>query len=75
MLIPVSCHTNLDECKGLSWPTSMYNPKVGDTVEAKCGRRLYIVGITHKQIFDNRYNYNNYPDGVYLSVELHRRGG
>lgn len=77
MLIPVVCRTNIDEYKGKQWPKLMYNPKVGDSVDAQCGRRLEIVQITHKQSDVGRMGYDEYcneyfeTNGVYLEVELH----
>ncbi len=72
MLVPVSCHTNLDDFRGLRWPKLMYNPQVGQYVEAECGRYLKIVRITHVQLSSERRLTNEYPNGVYLSIELHR---
>lgn len=73
MLIPVVCRTNLDDYKGKQWPKFMYNPKVGDSVDARCGRRLKIVQITHKQSDSGRMGYDEYyeTNGIYLEVELH----
>lgn len=46
-LIKVRCHTNLDEGRQEQWPTHIYNPKIGDFVRAKSGKRMRIIGITH----------------------------
>jgi hypothetical protein len=72
MLIPVSCHTNLDEYKIDKWPTFMYNPKVGDSVVAESGRKLRIVQITHKELPEGSLSYSYFHKGVYVQVELHQ---
>jgi hypothetical protein len=65
LLVPVFCHTNIDEFKRCVWPTKMYNPKVDDWVRS-CSievMELRIYKITH--CFDK----NNEP---MLDIYLYR---
>jgi len=47
MKTPVICHTSLDTGRLETWPTEMYNPKVGDYVKGATGLELRIVQIIH----------------------------
>lgn len=47
-MIEVKCQTNLDDFKGLQWPTKLQIvPSIGHRVESCGGFSLKIVGITH----------------------------
>lgn len=72
--IPVQCFTNLDGYERERWPTHMAcRPTQGDCVEARSGKTLKVVRVTHAE----RAVLG--PGGVdtgerapYLKVELHR---
>ncbi len=71
-MIRVQCRTNIDDYKGKDWPTKMIcRPLKGDSVQASCGARLHVVGITHIVAPNDRWNSE---DGgkPYLIVELHK---
>jgi len=66
-LIPVFCHTNLDDYKSSLWPKFLVcRPIEGDNIEDSQGRHLKIVRITHK---DN-YSTNSNAYFYYLDIEL-----
>lgn len=65
-MIPVFCHTNIDEFKKEEWPKEfLCRPIVGDCVQSKDGALLKIVRIIHcgKSKFDS---------SIVLDIELHR---
>ena len=66
-MIPVNCHTNLDEFVNANWPKQFCcRPKVGDYVKASNGKRLKIVSITH--IVGDSFGVNE----PMLSIELYK---
>ena len=73
-LIKVQCHTNLDDYSREEWPTHLYNPKVGDFVQAKSGKILKIFSITH--LYNDAtmgYTSHKYQmSSPALKVELHK---
>jgi hypothetical protein len=72
MFIEGHCVTNLDEYHSEEWPKIFAKvPEKGDYVEAKSGKRLTVVGITHTmKSFCNKKETRTSP---YIIVELHRR--
>jgi len=66
-LIPVFCHTNLDDYKSSLWPKFLVcRPMEGDCIEDSQGRHLKVVKIMHKY----HYNINNEDYSYYLDLEL-----
>ena len=66
-MIKVRCRTNLDNYHGLQWPTLFFEvPKKGDKVKSRCGKELYVCGITHC-MQELQYGKGDEP---YISVEL-----
>lgn len=49
MIVDVNCFTNVDDMMRQEWPERMYCPKIGDRVESKTGKFLFICAITHRQ--------------------------
>lgn len=64
------CRTYLDEGRTKQWPTEfVICPRIGDRVQAECGYRLKVVGITH---CTKRDEYNGHRVTPYVEVELSR---
>jgi hypothetical protein len=50
-MIKGHCFTNIDEAKNERWPKEFVAlPRVGDSVEARSGRVLKVVEVTHTMI-------------------------
>jgi len=48
-MIKGKCYTNLDGFRNAKWPEVFVEvPRIGELVEAEGGKRLKVVGITHK---------------------------
>lgn len=48
-MVPVHCHTNLDDAKGQEWPSQLpCRPIVGDVIQSKAGLELKVVAITFR---------------------------
>jgi hypothetical protein len=72
-MIPVECHTNVDDLRMKKWPTVMAcRPIMGDRVQSQDGARVaYVVGITHAT---RRRSFTGEPTlEPILLVELHSR--
>lgn len=64
----IVCRTALDSAKFEEWPTEFARvPMVGESVQAKSGRKLRVASVTHSM-----YKLGDRDPGVpYVDVELH----
>lgn len=67
------CRTNLDDCKREEWPTSFVAvPRKGERVEAKSGRSLVVVSVTHTVgALGHAFPGQSVSD-PYILIELHK---
>ena len=72
----VRCRTNLDDYKKEQWPEEFCcRPMIGDKVQAKSGKELYICTITHTTIKGTTDNYQSHVIiQPMLIIELTKRG-
>ena len=82
-MIKGHCFTNLDEGKRDQWPEEFVSvPRIGDRVEAKSGRTLKVVDVTHtmvtvrdhESVGDLGFDYNKpiIAKEPRIKVELHK---
>lgn len=77
-LISARCFTNLDEYRREKWPSKFVAiPRIGDRIEAKSGKVLKVVSITHKMDEQKAMETSRgatYVSVPYIKIELHRGG-
>jgi len=74
-LIDARCFTNLDEYQREKWPSKFVAiPRVGDRIEAKSGKVLKVVSVTHTMDEQKAMETPRgaiYASVPYVKVELH----
>ena len=68
------CRTNLDDYGREEWPNVFVAiPNIGDRVESKNGKWLYVCGVVHKKKWADKDHWGSelQDNEPYIEVELH----
>jgi hypothetical protein len=70
-MIKGRCHTNIDEAKHKKWPTMFAAvPRIGETVQARCGYELKVCRIAYYEMGVNDLGYESANDNSVLEPRI-----